>query len=170
MSKMVNGSVTDTLENMINGVLEGMPGYFLVQVRIKPTNNIKVFLDGDAGINVDTCIKVNRALYQQIEEAALFPDGNFSLEVSSPGVGEPLRLHRQYLKNIGRLVRVEGQPGVSLSTEPEAQVSLLEGELKAVSDEGIELETVEGKGKKAQSRRHNIPFNHIKSTSVLIKF
>jgi Uncharacterized protein conserved in bacteria len=70
----------------------------LVQVKIKPTNNIKVFLDGDNGITIEDCIKVNRKLYAEIEELAMYPDGDFSLEVSSPGVGEPLLLQRQYVK------------------------------------------------------------------------
>ena len=166
---MVNGSLLETLEKMINGILEDMPGYFLVQVRIKPTNNIKVFLDGDNGITIETCIKINRRLYALIEEQNIFPDGDFSLEVSSPGVGEPLVMVRQYVKNIGRYVRVEGLPGISLTEEAEP-VSFLEGELKSVNEEGIELETVTGKGKKSQIKQYNVLFRNIKSTSVQIKF
>lgn len=167
--KMVNGSVIEIVENLVNGILEEMPGYFLVQVRIKPTNNIKVFLDGDSGITIDTCIKINRRLYTLVEEKNIFPDGDFSLEVSSPGVGEPLLMLRQYKKNIGRYVKVESLPGVSLA-EGSEQVPVLEGELKAVNDEGIELETITGKGKKTQVKQYNILFSNIKSTSVQIKF
>jgi ribosome maturation factor RimP len=168
--KMVSGSVIETLEKMINGILEEMPGYFLVQVRIKPTNNIKVFLDGDSGITIETCIKINRKLYAIVEEQGVFPDGDFSLEVSSPGVGEPLVMLRQYVKNIGRYVRVEGLQDVRLSDQETDAVPFLEGELKAVNQEGIELETSTGKGKKLQLKHHNILFRNIKSTSVQIKF
>jgi ribosome maturation factor RimP len=147
------------IENMINGLLEDMPGYFLVQVRIKPTNNVKVFLDGDTGITIETCIKINRKLYAWVEESQLFPDGDFSLEVSSPGLGEPLILHRQYVKNIGRWVEVKLTDG-----------TVLEGELKTVSDDAIELETTSGKGKKAVVQQQAILFSSIKSTSVQIKF
>lgn len=153
---------------MVNGLLEDMPGYFLVQVRIKPTNNIKVFLDGDQGISIDTCIKINRKLYAIIEEQAMFPDGDFSLEISSPGVGEPLLLHRQYVKNIGRWVKVDAPAGQSLvAGEP---IQSLEGELKSVNDTGIQLGVESGKGKKQQVKQYDILFDNIKSTSVQIKF
>eukprot|EP01035_Chromulina_nebulosa_P058653 gene58653-80320_t len=136
---MANEAAIKQIENMINGLLEDMPGYFLVQIRIKPTNNIKVFLDGDQGITIETCIKINRKLYVWIEESKLFPDDDFSLEVSSPGLGEPLLMQRQYVKNIGRSVEVKLE-----------DATVLEGELKAVNDEGIEIETITGKGKKAE--------------------
>jgi ribosome maturation factor RimP len=79
---------------------------FPVEVIISPSNDIKVFLDADDGITIEKCTAVNKALYKFIEETALFPDGNFSLEVSSPGVDQPLKLNRQYKKNIGRKVEV----------------------------------------------------------------
>jgi ribosome maturation factor RimP len=60
-----------------------------VEVKIKPTNNIKVFLDGDQGITIEKCIAVNRALYKQLEESGMFPDGDFSLEVHRPGWTNP---------------------------------------------------------------------------------
>ena len=167
---MANESLLQTLENMIHELLEEMPGYFLIQVRIKPTNNIKVFLDGDSGITIETCIKINRRLYTVIEEQQLFPDGDFSLEVSSPGVGEPLLKKRQYLRNIGRQVRVEGLAGESLVSEPGEMIAELEGELKAVNDNEIEVEVISGKGKKMLVKQYTILFNKIKSTSVQIKF
>jgi ribosome maturation factor RimP len=165
---MANDSLVQVLESMINGLLEEMPGYFLVQIRIKPTNNIKVFLDGDNGISIETCIKINRRLYALIEEQNLFPDDDFSLEISSPGVGEPLLQHRQYVKNVGRWVKVEALPGQSLVEGEE--VAELEGELKAVDEQGIQLETITGKGKKQQVKQLSVLFNNIKTTSVQIKF
>src|SRR5687768_13358573 len=91
---------------MIKGLLEEHPTHFLVEIRIKPTNNIKVFVDADEGINLSVLIQYNRKLYKLIEESTLYPDGDFSLEVSSPGLDEPLKIHRQYQKNIGRFVDV----------------------------------------------------------------
>ncbi|HYH15436.1 MAG TPA: ribosome maturation factor, partial [Flavisolibacter sp.] len=94
------------ITKMVNGLLEQHPGHFLVEVRIKPTNNIKVFIDGDEGLPLSDIIKYNRALYKQLEEGALFPADDFSLEVSSPGLDEPLKNYRQYKKNIGRSVDI----------------------------------------------------------------
>ena len=94
------------IETLVGQILSEMEDVFLVSVRIKPTNNIKVFLDADAGLSIDKCVKINRKMYRTIEENAWYPDGNFSLEVSSAGVDEPLLLIRQYKKNMGRNVEV----------------------------------------------------------------
>src|SRR5215208_1792773 len=95
-----------TIEQKINSLIGNHPSHFLVEVRIKPTNNIKVFIDSDEGIILSDLIEYNRKLYKQLEESGMYPDGNFSLEVSSPGLDEPLKLLRQYKKNIGRYVDV----------------------------------------------------------------
>ena len=79
-------------------------------------------------------MQVNRKLYKKLEEAAFFPDGDFSLEVSSAGLDEPLKLLRQYKKNIGRLVEVQFQDGTQK-----------EGQLMEVNEEGIVLEVATGK-------------------------
>lgn len=156
MKKEINAAI---IEQTVEEVLAAFPGYFLVQVRIKPTNNIKVFVDGDQGITIETCIRLNRQIYAAIEEAGWYPDGDYSLEVSSPGVGEPLRLHRQYIKNVGRRLRVQ------LHDETE-----LTGELKAVTDNSITLEQTFGKGKKAVKQLQELDFNNIKTASVEVIF
>jgi ribosome maturation factor RimP len=56
----------------------------------------------------------------------MYPNGDFSLEVSSPGLDEPLKLHRQYLKNINRNVEVTLKDG-----------SRIEGVMALVSEESI---------------------------------
>lgn len=132
---------------------------FLIEIKVKPTNNIKIFLDADSGLGIEKCIRINRALYKQMEEMGLYPDGDFSLEVSSPGIGEPLKKHRQYLKNIGRDVEV-------VSTE-EVKTT---GKLLGATEEVITVETTEGKGKKQVISNVDIPFSTIKQTKVLIKF
>lgn len=147
------------VKEYISTLLEPNPAYFLVQVKVKPVNNIKVFIDGDEGVTIDACSRLNRALYKQIEEEHLFQDDDFSLEVSSSGVGEPLQMHRQYVKNIGRNVMV-------LLNDGQQQ----EGELKEVTAESVTIEEVIGKGKKAAIKQHHISFQNIKTTTVQIKF
>jgi len=132
---------------------------FLVDIKVKPINNIKIYLDADGGLGIEKCIKINRALYRIMEEMAIYPDGDFSLEVSSPGVDEPLKLHRQYLKNIGREVEV------TLNDTTKAT-----GKLLAASENNIDIEFTEGKGKKLVTLQRSIPFEEIKQTKVLIKF
>lgn len=145
---------------MIGELLTDTPEYFLVGLKIKPTQNVKVYLDGDQGITIETCVRLNRKLYKTIEEAGIFPAGEFSLEVSSPGIDEPLALLRQYQKNIGRKVEV------TLNGDGGAQV----GKLLAAQETGIEIEVTSGKGKKAITQTLSFSFDQIKSTVVQISF
>lgn len=147
------------IESMVRSILEEDPGYFLVEIRVKPTNNVKVFLDGDSGISIEKCVAINRALYKQIEETGMFPSGDYSLEVSSAGLDEPLKLHRQYKKNIGRKVEVLLKDGMKI-----------EGKLTGVTEEAILLEETKGKNKKLEIVQHQFPIDSIKSTKIQIVF
>ena len=140
-------------------LLQGDPDCFLVDIWIKPTNNIRVALDADGGLAIEKCVSLNRRLYKQIEEAALYPDGDFSLEVSSPGLDEPIKMHRQYVKNVNRSVEVLQQDG-----------KITEGVLTAVNENEIEVAETIGKNKKKELVKHIIPFINIKSTKIQIKF
>src|SRR5689334_2746025 len=95
-------SQIQAIEQKVVALINPDPENFLLEVKIRPGNNIKVLVDGDHGISIDKLAQYNRRLYRQIEESALFPNNDFSLEISSPGLEEPLKLRRQYLKNIGR--------------------------------------------------------------------
>ena len=156
---MANEELIQTVEGYLAELLATEPADFLVSIRVKPTNNIKVFIDSDGGLPIEKCTKYNRALYNTIEESGMFPDGNFSLEVSSPGIDEPLKSDRQYQKNIGRTVAVTTSDDV-----------VQEGKMIAVTETEISLEYTEGKGKKAETKVITIPLENIKSTIVQIQF
>lgn len=147
------------VESLLDDLLSHETEYFKVGFKVKPTNNFKVYIDGDHGITIDQCIKFNRALYKMIEEKGLYPDGDFSLEVSSPGIDEPLKNVRQYKKNIGRLVEV------TLNDESKKL-----GTLKEVSDDAVLVEQKSGKGKKVVTQELQLPFHEIKTTIVQIQF
>ncbi|HTB52837.1 MAG TPA: hypothetical protein VK718_08685 [Ferruginibacter sp.] len=148
-----------TIEKLVTQLLEETEDTFLVSIKIKPTNNIKVFLDADNGLSIDKCTKINRAMYRTIEEKGWYPDGNFSLEVSSPGIEEPLLLLRQYKKNIGRPVEVILTDG-----------TIKEGKLLDADEKTITIEQTIGKGKKAIVQITAVPFEEIKQTKVQIVF
>jgi ribosome maturation factor RimP len=147
----------DFIEKLVQPML--VNDMFLVNIRVKPTNNYKIFIDADSGLDIDKCIKVNRALYKIIEECGYHPDGDFSLEVSSPGIDEPLKLVRQYKKNIGRVVEITLNDGATH-----------EGKLLTATEEMICIETIEGKGKKAVVKELTFNYEEIKETVVQIKF
>lgn len=156
---MSNEAKTLKIKELANSLLSADSSIFLVRVHIRPINNISVYVDGDQGVTIDKCVKLNRALYKQIVEEGVCPDGEFALEVSSPGVDEPLLLDRQYTKNIGRVVEVTDNEG-----------KLIEGKLLNVYPEEIEIEEEKGKGKKKEVVKHLIPFSTIQSTVVKIIF
>ena len=146
------------VEKKLSELLTELPGYFLVEISVKPTNNIKVFVDADQGAAIDQLSRINRALYKWVEEN-LFPNGDFSIEVSSPGLDEPLKLDRQYLKNIDRMVEVVLKNGLKR-----------EGKLISVSENEIVIEEEKGKGKKKEVVQHIILKEEIKTTKIQVKF
>ncbi len=146
-----------TVLNLLEPML--IDDLFLVEIKVKPVNNIKIFLDADSGLGIEKCIKINRRLYRTMEEMELYPEGDFSLEVSSPGLSEPLKMHRQYLKNIGREVEV--------TKNDDSKVT---GELKEVTEENITLTYTEGKGKKAEVKVEVVAMEDVKQTIVQINF
>lgn len=154
---MANEQVIAAIRQLLEGILSSNPEHFLVEVKIKPTNNVKIYVDGDKGVPVEKLVALNRALYPLLETAGLFPDNDFSLEVSSPGLDEPLKLHRQYLKNIGRKVEVTLLDGTAK-----------EGNLLTVTDNQITIEEVIGK--KKDKKITDIQLIEIKHTKVCIVF
>ena len=151
------------IEDLLHIQLQDDSELFLVEIKVIPGNNVKVFIDGDNGVSIDRCTKIHKALYRQIEEEGIFPNNDFSLEVSSPGTDEPLKLLRQYKKNIGRTVEVSLNDG-----------SKKEGNLTGVNEDAITIRENQGSGKKRpvanNDKTTNILFDQIKHTKVLVTF
>jgi ribosome maturation factor RimP len=149
--------VLEKIRSFLEPLLEDTD-VFIVNLKLKPTNNIKVFLDADNGLSIDKSARINRKLYAQIEESNMFPDGDFSLEVSSPGVDEPLTSVRQYKKNIGRTI------AVTLTEDGGEKV----GKLTDVREEDLVLEIKNTK--KKETTLEEIPFSKISKVIVQVVF
>lgn len=158
-SVMNDGTQIKAIEQLAEAIINSGAGDFLVEIKLLPGNNIKVFVDGDSGVPIDRLVQYNRGLYKRIEESGMFPGGDFALEVSSPGLDEPLKMHRQYLKNINRDVEVIKKDGIKK-----------EGKLVDVHENEIVIEEEKGKGKKKETVLHTVLFTDIKSTKIQIKF
>jgi ribosome maturation factor RimP len=158
-SVMNDGIQFKAVEQFAEAIIDSEAGDFLVEIKSLPGNNIKVFVDGDSGVPIDRLVQYNRGLYKRIEESGLYPGGDFALEVSSPGLDEPLKMHRQYVKNINRYVEVIKKDGIKK-----------EGKLVAVQENEIVVEEEKGKGKKKETVLYTVPFTDIKSTKIQIKF
>jgi ribosome maturation factor RimP len=136
---------------------------FIVEIKHNPTNNkLEVFLDADGSLTFKTCQRLSRYLEGFIDEEGWLGE-KYTIEVSSPGITKPLRLQRQYVKNIGRTVKVsfKGHGGK-------------EGILKAVDDEKITIEeeviVKDKKKKRKELVEVEIPFEEIAKTIVQIVF
>ncbi len=134
--------------------------HFVVDVIVSLRNNPKkllVILDGDNGISIDDCAELSRNLSNALDENSLI-DGAFVLEVSTPGLDQPLKNRRQYVKNVGRIVKVK------------TKIETLEGKLSHVHENKIELLQQIGSGKKKEEKSVEISFEDIDKTFVLVSF
>jgi len=147
------------IEQKVIALISSDPDSFLVEVKIKPGNNVKVFVDADQGVSIDKLATLNRSLYKQIEESRVFSNNDFSLEISSPGLDEPLKLHRQYLKNIGRHIEVILKNGIKR-----------EGKLISAANDEFVIEEEKGNKKTKEFVQSPIFYNEVKTTKVQIKF
>lgn len=141
---------------------EGFQDCFLVEYHLLPGNRLELFIDCDSGLTLDKCQKISRFLESHFDEAGWLGE-SYVLEVSSPGLGRPLKLHRQYVKNIGRSLELTLEGG-----------EVKTGPLKAVDAESISIEETivakEGKKKKKEVVLTEIPFGHIKKAMIVIVF
>ncbi len=155
---------TMTFKEKVNDLLiEGLkekPSVFLIDLTITDNFKIIVTLDGDTGVVLQDCIDISRAIDQNLDRE----EQDFSLEVASAGVSEPLKHLRQYKKNVGRNLRVK------TATET------IEAALVDANDDFIVLEWEArepkkiGKGKETVQKRQEIPYEDIKEAIVTITF
>lgn len=137
-------------------------GLFVVELTVSATNVIHLELDKTEGhVSINECMSVSRNIEHNLDRES----ADFELHVSSAGLDKPLRVLAQYIKNIGREVKV-------VTTEGKKQEGLLIG----VNDKELTLETsrvekIEGKKKKERIvEQHVFPMNQIKETKIVISF
>ncbi len=114
---------------------------YLVDVKVLlGGKKIEVFVDTDKGIDIDTCASFSRQLEKHLDGSGLVPE-NYMLDVSSPGMSNPLKIPRQYKKRIGRTLEVWTTEG-----------TFIEGVLKEADDEHVVLEKQVKEKKKAKKK------------------
>jgi ribosome maturation factor RimP len=128
---------------------------FLVEVFIKPVNRVYVFIDGDQGVKISDCVELSRHIESQYDRETV----DFELNVSSSGADQPIRLPRQYLKNIGRSLQVK------LSEE-----NIITGKLESLDEKGITILTQGDKKKKTAPETLKLTFEEIVESKVIISF
>ena len=127
---------------------EEFPDVFIVGIEIKQGKRsiLSVKVDTDQGITLGTCTRLSRKVNRWLEEEDSTNVGDLVVEVSSPGVGYPLKLVRQYPRNIGRILQVIDEEGHSIK-----------GKLLRVEGKEIQLDTritsLKGQKKKANKKK-----------------
>lgn len=151
----------EKVENIVNIALEKDSSLFLIDLKISADNRIQVIIDGDDGVRVENCVAVSREIENQLDRE----EEDFSLTVMSAGLSEPLRLPRQFKKNIGRQIKVETTKG-----------ERYKGDLAEANEESCKLiwssreKKPIGKGKITVQHEVVIPYIDIKEAKMMIKF
>jgi len=145
----------ERIKELVEEKLQGTD-CFLVDVQVRPGNRIAVFIDRDkGGIAINDCVEISRHLEKSLDRSV----EDFELEVSSPGMSQPLKLLRQYRKHVGRKVTVLLRDG-----------RRLEGRLDSADENGFMLEEEKKKKSAEAPQRHALAYDQVKETTLVISF
>ena len=97
---------------------------------------LRSYIDKPGGITVDDCEVVNRALGDLLDEHDFIED-SYILEISSPGLGRPLKKERDFERSLGEEVEIRTYRMVNKEKE-------FRGILKAYDKDTVTIETEEG--------------------------
>lgn len=150
----------EKVKELLQEALDENPSLFLIELQFLANNKIKVIVDGDSGVPLSECVRISRNIEHNLDRE----EEDFSLEVTSPDISNPLKVQRQYKKNVNRILKVK--------TNDEE----FEGTLSEVTDTNITLNWKArepkpiGKGKHTVEKTVMLPFTEIKEAKVKIIF
>jgi len=67
---------------------------------------VRIYLDRKGGITLDDCSQISREAGELIDVNDLI-DHPYTLEVSSPGLNRPLKGEKDFIRSIGKLVKIK---------------------------------------------------------------
>ena len=148
------------IRSFIEKELEGTE-YFLVDLQVKPDNQIEVEIDSDSPVSIEECEKLTRAIEGEFDR----DKEDYTLEVGSAGITSPFKVKRQYMKYLGQEVEVVKKDGKKLT-----------GMLKAANDDNFTVVSKE-KVKRPESKRpvmeeveNTFGYDEVKQTKYILKF
>lgn len=144
------------LKKLINSHFEGS-SLFLVDLMLKPGNQISIFIDGDTRVTIDDCKHLSRFLEDNLDRET----EDFDLTVSSAGADRPLKLPRQYKKNIGNSLEIIPTTGDKVT-----------GMVLKADENGIEIEQdpIKKSKKVVEKIIISLKYDQIKSAKEVITF
>lgn len=147
------------VEALVKEALDENPSLFLIDLSVSGDNSIRVLLDGDDGVSLEACMQVSRKVEHNLDRE----ENDFSIEVSSCGVGSPLTMQRQFKKNISRKLEILDQ-----------EDKLVQGTLTAANDESFTLQWKArepkpvGKGKFTITKTKEFKYGQYKNAKVIV--
>ena len=149
----------DKVFEILHSAIVDRPDIFIIDFNITKSNFIKVILDSDNILSIGDCQKISKEIIRGLNNC----DQNFSLEVSSAGIGSPLVNKRQYKKNIGRFLEVKINSG-----------EFYKGKLKSFNNDFIEINSKvrelkkKGRGSSTVEKLKLIKLDEISNAKVVI--
>ena len=134
---------------------------FLIDLHVGINHAIRVIVDGDQGVSLQECMRISRAVEHNLDREAQ----DFSIEVTSAGVGEPLSQPRQYIKNIGRKLEVTNLEG-----------QLFSGTLQTADQQHFTLQWKQrepkpiGKGKVTVDKTQQWTYDQVSKAKIIVQF
>jgi ribosome maturation factor RimP len=148
------------VKDIVDEALALNESLYLIELSISVNNKVQVVVDGDNGVSLSECMRISRVINDNFDREV----EDFSLEVTTPDIAHPLKVKRQYIKNLNRILKVK--------TEEEE----LEGTLVSADEDTIVLQwkarepKLVGKGKVTVDKVVTLEYNEIKEAKVKILF
>ncbi|PLX22251.1 MAG: ribosome assembly cofactor RimP [Marinilabiliales bacterium] len=150
----------EKIEDIISDIIKEKEA-FVVEINVSPSNNINIQIDSVKGFTIDDCVEVSRLIEASLDRE----EEDYELQVSSAGLSEPFRVIEQYRKNLGNEIETITKKGIKIK-----------GVLSKVTENDFEIEEakmvkVDGKKKKQNViEKHQLVYDQVKSTKIIIKF
>jgi ribosome maturation factor RimP len=155
-----NMTFKEKVNKLLVEALVDKPSLFLIDLTITDAFKVIVSLDDDNGVALQDCIDLSRAIESNLDRE----EQDFSLEVASVGVGSPLKLIRQYKKNVGRTLIVK-----TVKENLEAELVEANDDFVILSWKARESKKI-GKGKETVQKTLQLPYGDIKEAIVTVTF
>ena len=148
------------IRTLVEEALAENESLFLIEMKLGADNSIRIIVDGDQGVPLSECIRISRHVEHNLDRE----EEDFSLEVTTPSITDPIINSRQYNKNIGRTLKVKTEQG-----DYEGKLVDIEEEKLVLKWKAREPKPI-GKGKVTVEKQEKVPVDEIKEAKVKIIF
>ena len=150
----------ERVKELLQEALEENESLYLIDLQFLVDNKIKVIVDGDSGVPLSECIRISRNIEHNLDRE----EEDFSLEVTTPDIAQPLTVKRQYKKNINRILKVK-----TATEEFEGTLTEVTGNTITLFWKAREPKPI-GKGKHTVEKTKTLAYQDIKEAKVKIIF